>query len=1002
MLRNLFSCLLLALLAIPVSSFAQDGVIRGRVTDASTGETLPGANVLVQQLAIGASVDINGEYTIRGVRPGTYTVVASFIGFREMRQTVNVTAGGTVSANFSLEADLRGLDDVVVTGIASRTARAISPVAVSRINAAQLNETHNYQSVAQLITGKTPGVQVFQSSGNVGGGVRFVMRSGAGLYGTGQPLIIVDGVRVQNVEVGGFGVGGQGFSSLSNLNPDDIENIEIIKGAAGGALYGTSGSNGVVLITTKRGRRTAGSFNATYRFQTGYNEKSNDYDPDVYISAADANAVHVRGDITQHSFNVQGSSDRVRYFSGVDIRDEAGIMANNSQNRQSFRANIEAFPSQQVTLRVSSSLSRIENNRPQNDNNIYGWLGNTLLQPTSYLYTDSLGVAGIDNRIRSNEITTSAEIGYTPFSFIEVRGAVGYQGTSLRNDATFKPGFRYAFGSAGQRQIWQYTTNRFNFDLNARGTYNLMPDLTATTIGGVTSFLVDTRTFDVTRRNFASDLVSNVGAGSEFIGADESFSNYREAGLFVQQEFNFRNAIYSTIGLRYDFSSSYGEEAGDIFYPRADLSVRLDQFGLAPGFMSLAKFRVAYGQSGQLPGAFDAIPLLWTATPTGYGGAGAIVTRVGNPLIKPERVEEFEVGMDFELFRNYGAEFTYFRQSADGSIVGFARAPSSGLTANAVPENVGNVAGWGFEAQFTATPLRTRNNQLDLTLNLSYADNEVKDIGGAQPIFDGFSRNVIKEGLRRGSFYLPVVHPTEPARFNATTGVYLGPAFLQEDGSAGAGTAYRTEIGSPIPIYTGSFSTNFRFARAFTLNVLADWGLGHYFYDGTLAFGSSGVAPGAANVNNRRVMELRRNLGLPLGGAVPANLYADIPCYRPSATAGTAGCEVNADAYRAAAEELARKDGRFPANYVVPADFLKLREVGLSFDASSFLRQAFTQSYIRSLQVSVSARNIATWTKYSGIDPEINGTGSRSLGFGQDFLTLQTPRSVNLSLSFGF
>jgi TonB-dependent starch-binding outer membrane protein SusC len=971
--------LLLALLLFPASAWAQAGSVTGRVLDAQTGEPLPGANVLLSELNRGGATDIDGRFTVPGVEAGTYNLVTSYVGFVTNRRNITVAAGQDLDLTVRLEPDLRGLEEVVVTGVASRTSRAVSPVSVSRVNAAELTEVQNYTSVSQLLTGKAAGVQVVQSSGNVGGGFRFHMRAGGGLYGTGQPVIYIDGVRVNDVEVGGFGVGGQGYSTLSSLNPDDIENIEIIKGAAGGALYGTSGSNGVVLITTKRGRRATDAINVNFRSQIGWNEQARAYDENTFISAADANAVFRRGMMTNQTLSIQGQLDRIRYFTSMDIRDEEGLMPTNEMQRNSFRANIEAFPTDRVSVRVSSSFNTVENTRPQNDNNIYGYLGNTLLQPRSYLYTDSLAILAIDNRIRSNQFQGSVELMWSPIQNLELSGRLGYDGTDLRNDATFPPGFGYAFGAVGQRNIWQWSRGQYNYDMNARYGYDIAQNLSATTIVGMTAFMHQTRSFDITRRNFASDLISNVGAGSDFISGDESFSNFREAGVFLQQEFSYNNIYYMTAGARYDFASTYGADAGDIFYPRADISVRLDQFNWAPEAFNLLKFRTAYGESGQLPGAFDAQPLLWTAASSGYGGAGGVLGRVGDPSIRPERIREWEIGLDTELRGGYGAELTYFHTWSSDALVGRLQPLSSGLTSNAVQQNVGSIEGWGVETLLYATPIRSRNTQLDLTATFTYQDTEVKDLGGEEAtfIYDGFSRNVITEGVARRAFYLPVV---EGANFHPETGAYTGVRYV-EGGE-------RQVIGSPLPVYSGAITANLRFARHFALSVQTDYALGHYVYNGTLQFGSNPAA--TASNNNRRLVELRRQLGMPIGGLVPQDVYSHID-----------PLPVGSEEYRAAAEEYVRQINVL-SNFVSPADFLKLREVGLSFNATNLIRGTQFGEYVRTLTLAASGRNLLMTTKYTGPDPEMNQTGARDAGQSQDFLTLQNPRTYNFSISIGF
>jgi len=455
----------LLLVSCPVGGvYAQQGTIRGQVMDRDTREPLPGANIVVQGTSLGAATDIDGRYEIQNVPPGTYTVAVSYVGYRAAQQEVTVAAGASITLNFMLEPDVRGLEEVVVTGVASRTAKSIAPLAVSRINVANLEVIGQHSSVTQLLNGRGAGLQIINPSGNLGGGFRFFMRSGGGLYGTGQPVVYVDGVRVTNIEIGGFGVGGQQYSTLTGLNPEDIESIEVIKGPAGGALYGTSGQNGVILITTKRARQLANAIQVDYRSTFGYNTQARKYDPDIYLTADKANALFRRGPIQDHALAIQGTAGWTRYYTSLDLRREKGHLPSNELHRRAFRANFDAYPSEKITVRVSSAFSLTENDRPQNDNNIFGYLGNTLLTPITWYFTDSLAVRAIENKFRENRFVGSIELIWSPLAQLELRGVMGYDGLDTRNDATYPPNYRYSGQVRGERNIYQLSRNQFNYD----------------------------------------------------------------------------------------------------------------------------------------------------------------------------------------------------------------------------------------------------------------------------------------------------------------------------------------------------------------------------------------------------------------------------------------------------------------------------------------------------------------------------------------------------------
>ena len=297
-------------------SLAQTATISGQVIGSDTGDPLIGATVTVPGTSRGAATDIDGNYSF--VLPaGDYTLRASYIGYVTQDVVISAEAGEVLVQNFTLEADLTGLEEVVVTGALSSRSISRSEVSVARINAEELTDITPYQDIAQLLNGKVAGVNVQPATGNVGGGIRFNVRSGGGLNGSGQPLIFLDGVRVNNDVVAGLGTGGQGVGALSDLNPDDIANVEILKGPAASALYGTDASNGVVLITTKKG--TIGSeqngvqpLRIDYPGVSGRTVSSSSMTSSpAGATANDANAIFQDGEIQQHTIGL--SVGRTRF-----------------------------------------------------------------------------------------------------------------------------------------------------------------------------------------------------------------------------------------------------------------------------------------------------------------------------------------------------------------------------------------------------------------------------------------------------------------------------------------------------------------------------------------------------------------------------------------------------------------------------------------------------------------------------------------------------------------
>lgn len=964
---------------LSTSIFAQTGTLTGTVTDASSSEPLIGVNIILQGTTLGAATNIDGEYTIDNIPVGTYTIRANFIGFKTVEEQVEINSG-TTTFDIEMSEDILGLEDVVVTGIASRSSKAVSEVAISRVNAKELTEANSYNSVSQLLTGKVAGVSVQPSSGNVGGGIRFVVRSGAGLNGQGQPVIYVDGVRIDNSQTG-LGAGGQSYGTLSDLYPENIESVDFLKGPAAAALYGTSGSNGVVLITTKSGRTTAAGesyVDVNYQATVGYNSQANEYSSDVLISADDANANFRDGAVKIHNIDVSGGNETLRYYTSFSTRDEEGTLPQNAQNRQTIQANFDAFPSETVDISVNTSYSLNTVNLPQNDNNIYGWLGNTLLFPTSYVFADSIAIANVENESRINRFIGSFQINYRPINGLKLTASAGIDDSDLRSVEYFSPEYRFGtLGFDGSKVIFNRQNQQATFDANATYTFQATSKITSSTVIGTQIFNRKLRTSSLDRQGFATSLVRDIQSAEQINDASEGFAHIRSAGIFIQEEINYDQTYFLTLGGRQDFASSFGAETPNIFYPKASGAIRVDKLGVLPDAISFLKLRAAYGETGQLPGNNDGIRLLWGASPSGFG-VGATPSSIGNSEIEPERVKELELGFEASIFENYGIDFTYYRQNAENSIIGLLNSPSTGLVASASPFNIGESKGSGVELAINASPVLSKDYELNLSALFSYSQNEVTDIGEAQPIRDGFDLNTVEEGLPRSAFY---TYEVKGATFDSD-GFYTGPdvSFTEEN---------RVFLGTPYPEYQGSFGLDVRFLKNFNVYALLEYQVGLSVFNNTLLFAND-FGNGA---------EYERLQGLLAGTpGVGSSFYNNDDDPSTDITPLTPGT----DEYIAAAERYAELTTSADFGYVEEADFFRLREVSFSYDFTGLINSSNLSNFVKSASIAVSGSNLWLSSDYNGIDPEVNFAGARSSSRGQDFLTLPQPKRVLATINIGF
>jgi len=963
-------CGVAALLLFPTLVFAQQGTIRGEVTDAENQEPLPGANVVVEGENVGAATQADGTFRITGVPTGQQTLVVSFVGYQRTERDVNVQAGETTVANFRLQPDLAGLDEVVVTGLAQEQTRGESAVSVSSIDAASITETADVQSMTDLFQGNTAGVRVSQTSGNVGSGVRFNVRSGVSLNSDGQPLIFVDGVRINQDPVNGFGAGGQETSPLADLDPSNIKSMEVLKGPAASALYGTSASDGVVLIETKSGLNQD-QLQVDYRTTQGFTNRVKTYSSDIFKSAEDANGLFRKGRIQSHRISASGTiGDDINFFTSYSNRRTDGIIRKNEGAQNNFQANFEAQPGDDWTIQANTSVAINDFKRPENDNNLFGQLGNTLLalNGTPYFFTDSTSVFSISDDQRVQRFRGSVQATYEPSEVpgLRINGRIGSDVASRRQDKFFPSTSTFSGISDGEKNVFETDNRQFNGEVSASYTYDVTPNITATSTGGGQAFTESTTTAFLDAQELSTDILSNAAGGVSLENLGESRFNERSAGFFGRQQFTFFDNYTLSGSARRDFSSKLiggGTSNFNAWYPSVRASAQLDHLDVIPDVFTQFKLRGAFGQTGELPGLNDADPLRLTGERSGFG-TGATIGSVGQEGLETETVTEYEGGIDLTVNERYSLSATYYYQSTSESIVQFQPAPSTGFGAFNQPRNVGQVDGQGVELEADATVFRTQKHSVSVNANYSYTYAEVKDLDG-QIITGGFDNNVIKEGIAPKSFFGLEVDGAERVTQDGT----VIPNFVDQDGDGDIDTDDRVKLGNPIPDHSGGFGINVQLYDDFTISGQAEYRLGHQIFNGTREFAQD-------LLNDAELTELQGRL---------------------------AQLNRGSEEFQNVADRIAELDGsdRAFGNFLENADWLKLRNVSITYDFTDEINR-FVNTPLRNFRIGFSGQNLVTITDYSGPDPEINQTGSRSISEGRDFLTLQNGRQFTWSLSVGF
>ena len=993
--------------------FAQNK-LSGTVLDELTNNPLSGANIFVDGTSYGAAADADGNYVIENVPNGNYTVTAGYIGYKSSSNDVNVS-GGDVNVDFSLNVDPLRSEEVVVTGAASRTTKATSEIAVQRISAAELTEKNNYSSVDNILAGRVAGVSLTKASGNAGSQFRMQMRSGGGLNGDGQPVFYIDGVKVENSSWRG-GQGSDppdiGITALASLNPEDIDNIEVIKGPAGASSYGTGGSNGVVVITTKRGKSKSADGNnwrMNYKGTFGTNDQDREYTEQEFRSYKWVNDYFQPGQISKHSVSVSGGTETTNLYFSFDKPYEEMHTPKNWIDQQNMRANLDFRPNQKINIMASTAFNSAEMQLPGRYR-ADGVFGIVTYAANPWVMMDPVNESYFDYQTEKSYINSfvgSVTGELTPFSSGALSGLSGRMTYGLndrdnRNIYTAQVTDEDLTGESdeGEKIIAQRNSQVTTINWDVKYDYDL-GGISGASVVGSQAFDERNREFGAQRSGFVTDQITTISAGAVDGETYDAMGHFRSAGLFTEHSLSLNGTFFGSFMLRRDYASVLGSTASDITYPRFSAAARLDRLGVLPSVISFFKLRTAYGETGILPGRTDAIPTLWNAVNSQYG-VGAVLSDIGNPEIKPERISEFEIGLEAEV-ANFAWDFTYYTQNAKESIVDRMNVGSSGMTQSPGKFNVGEIEGSGWESQLFAYfgGKQLGGWKLDLTLTNSFTENNVVSMGGADPIYGGpgGGKQAFAEGYAKHSFINDI---NVGAKFSDGTNEMENDLHPMYGEVMPAGAYYGDEtsdgkvfLGIGTPDKTGSFAFNLN-VLGFDFAGLFNWKSGHVLYNEArvdmiwwaldMQDGDGSNPEDVCGTNVIRYDELAEMLG-----------FGNHCAGKEEIT------DYSSQEYIDAANEYSRTNPFFDANSIQPGDFVKLRELSLSYNLTRFTKSLPILGDLNGLTVGVSGTNL--WAKYhedfTGVDPEINSMGYH--GGPQNMMqagTLPTPKSVNMFFKF--
>ena len=997
---------LLLALAVPTALNAQQREVTGQVLSQTALQPLKDAAVQIVGTRTGTFTDADGRFVI-SVPAEAVTLEVSLLGWRT--EVVDVALGES-SVVVQLVRDALRLDELVVTGQVTSVARRNLANAVATVSADELTQVPA-ASIEQQLTGKVAGADIQANSGAPGGGMQINLRGVTSIIGASTPLYVVDGVIVSDVAIdGGSNVvqrasGGSfnnGFASnqdnapnrIADLNPNDIESIEILKGGSAAAIYGSKASNGVIIITTKQGREGAPRYSFTQRFGTF--DLANKLglrtfetlDEAVEAFGPRAADFYVPGQVFDHeeelagnnplsyetAASVSGGSANTRYFASGLLKHDGGIVTGTYYDKQSLRLNLDQSLGSWATLGLNTNLIRSRTGRgfTNNDNrSISYWM--TFPQTPTFVDIRANGDGDFPENpfANSNPLETAARaendeevwrmIASTDFTAdlwsggdqsLQLVTTAGVDFFSLKNNVFSPPDLQFEPDDGKPGTTYQGNTTNRNLNISSNLVHALRGDaFSATTSVGIQYEDVD---LDITRV-LNEDLIvgqSNIDQGTN-PGVFQQRQRTRDLGFFGQEELLLLDERLTLVaGVRADKSSNNADPSEIFVYPKFAAAYRFPD--IAPGLLDELKLRGAWGQTGNQPRYGDKFSVLNSGNIAGLQTLRISTTTVAEDL-RPERQREIEFGFDATLFdRVAQLEFTAYERRITDLLLRRALPPTTGYATSVF--NGGVLETRGIESALTVVPLQTDDFQWTSTTTFSLDRSEMVELpvppfraGGFGTALGGFQ---IEEGK-------------SPTQIVGRDTVVANDPRCVVDGPCEPGTPVGerivTGIGEANPDFRMGFSNDFRLGN-FNLYSLWDW------------------QHGGDVVNlTAWLFDLSRT----------SDDFND-PCVDNCVDGETLG-----------EQRLRLYPGRTSTIWVEDGSFVKLRELTLTYEVPAETASRLWGG-VEGMRVSVSGRNLLRFTSYTGLDPEVSNFGSQAIARNIDVAPYPPSRSFWLSVDLTF
>ena len=841
---------------------AQDSVVAGTVVAAVSLRPIEAAQITVVETGVEVHTDALGRFAFDHLTAAVVTLKVRRVGYRPLTQIVMV---GDRAVRLILTETAVELDALVVTGTPGETqARAIGN-AIGEVSAAKVLQDAPVADVQQLLGGRVPGVTITSYQGNVGTGGATRVRGVSSLFLPNEPLLYVDGMRVDNNPNAGPSIrSGRQVARINDFNPEDIERVEVIKGPAAATLDGAEASRGVIQILTRRGTPGPARFALTVKQGANWfmnpGERLNlVFGKDSVTGALDSlnlyqqevdagRPIFTTGNPRAYGASVSGGSESVRYYASGDLDREEGMLWYNWRNRLSGRANLSLVPNNKLDIETRAGFVRNRMRLASQQANTYDVMTQLILglppgtdtariRLRGFYAATPEDIATIDTRSSTDRITASVQLKHHPLSWFSQRLTLGMDigdetsSTLFPSDPAGSAGPFFGL-SLGDISVERLHVAVSSLDYSASVSVPFGFALRSVTSLGAQGY--DRRVDNVTAHGSSLPVGITALSGAATTDAGGDVIQTRGVGVYGQQQLGWKNRVFFTAALRGDANSVFGENVDFVTYPKVSATWVLNEEPFWRGVLAhlnTVKLRAAWGRAGQQPDAFAAQRSYQPIT--GSGGVSALTPQnIGNPDLRPERGEELEIGFDAGAFGDrVGTTFTYYHQRIADAIVPRLLAPSGGFPGTQLV-NLGKITNQGVELSIDTRLINRQSIAWDFGLAFATNGSRVVSMGGVPSIYlvQLLGTNLATgqwyvEGYPIGSYFLPLV---VSASFNSSGKVVdimcaSGPDPGAPPAPCDNSAAQRLYAGHPTPSWTGSLRTGITLFGNLRLSGLIDF-----------------------------------------------------------------------------------------------------------------------------------------------------------------------------------